>query len=328
MSRPISSPGLFKKQLHILVVDDDPEILGALSELIRQLGHLCATASDGMDALGRLREDQFDIVVTDMKMPRMDGLELIRRIKADIGDNVDVIAITGHHSEYSYTDIIEIGASDFMKKPFSSDELEAKINRISRERCQLAELKYLSTRDCLTGLYSRGHFDKNLRHEAARALRQQYDLFLLLIDVDNFKRYNDKHGHQRGDNLIKELAKIISSNIRKDVDSAYRYGGDEFAVILPQIQRQQALKVAERILTSYKAINLEHTSLSIGLAKLKGSSDLLEEGVWTLLRKADIALYLVKGKGGGQVCDETDGFLGTTRNLPTKFVSPELMLSH
>jgi len=310
MSRPISSPGLFKKQLHILVVDDDPEILGALSELIQQLGHLCVTASDGMDALERLREDQFDIVVTDVKMPRMDGLELIRRIRADIGGDVDVIAITGHHSEYSYTDIIEVGASDFMRKPFFSDELEAKINRISRERCQLAELKYLSTRDCLTGLYNRGHFDKNLRHEAARALRQQYDLFLLLIDVDNFKRYNDKHGHQRGDNLIRELAKKISGNIRNDVDSAYRYGGDEFAVILPQIQRQQAHKVAERILSSYKAMKLEHTSLSIGLAKLKGSADLLEEGVWKLLRKADIALYLAKGKGGSQVRDETDELCG------------------
>ncbi len=310
MSRPISSPGFFKEQLHILVVDDDPEILGVLSELIRQLGHLCATASDGMAALGRLRADQFDIVVTDIKMPRMDGLELIRRIKADIGGNVDVIAMTAHHSEYNYTDIIEVGASDFIRKPFSSDELEAKLNRISRERSLLAELKHLSTRDCLTGLYSRGQFEKNLRHELARALRQQYDLFLLLIDVDNFKPYNDKHGHQQGDNLIRELAKIIAGNIRKDVDSAYRYGGDEFAVVLPQVQRQQAHEVAERILTSYKARNLEHTSISIGLAKLKGSSDLLEEGVWTLLRKADIALYLAKGKGGSQVRDETDELCG------------------
>lgn len=310
MPRPISTPGFFKKQLHILVVDDDPEILGTLSELIRQLGHLCATASDGVDALGRLRENQFDIVVTDIKMPRMDGLELIKRIKADIGDHVDVLAITGHHSEYNYTDIIEVGASDFMIKPFSFDELEAKLNRISRERRLMAELKYLSTRDCLTGLYSRGYFDKNLRNEAARALRQQYDLFFLLIDVDNFKPYNDKHGHQQGDNLIREVAKIIAGNIRKEVDSAYRYGGDEFAVVLPQIQRQQAHEVAERIVTRYQASNLEDTSLSIGLAKLKGSSDLLEEAVWMLLRKADTALYLAKGKGGSQVRDEKDELCG------------------
>ncbi len=309
MSHLFSSPGFLKEHLHILVVDDEQEILGALSELIRDLRHTCVTASDGMDALERLRENQFDIVITDIRMPRMDGVELIRRIKADFGGDVDVIAITGHHTEYEYTEIINAGASDFMTKPFSSDELEAKINRITRERCLLAELKHLSTRDCLTGLYNRGYFDKNLKHEAARALRQQFDLYLLLADVDNFKYYNDKYGHQQGDNLIRELAKIISSSIRKDVDSGYRYGGDEFAVVLPHVKQQQALEVAERIRTRYKERNLEPTSLSIGMAKLKSSSDSLEENLWTLLRTADKSLYLVKRKGGDQVCERKEEVL-------------------
>lgn len=122
-------------------------------------------------------------------------------------------------------------------------------------------------------------------------------------DVDNFKYYNDKYGHQQGDNLIRELAKIISSSIRKDVDSVYRYGGDEFAVVLPHVKQQQALEVAQRIRTRYKERNLEPTSLRLGMAKLKGSSDSLEENLWMLLRTADKSLYLAKRNGGDQACD-------------------------
>ena len=304
MSQSLSSPGLFNKDLHILFVDDDQEILISFSELIRKLGHTCVTASNGMDALEKLRKNQFDIVITDMKMPHMDGLELIKKVKSVFGCEVDVIAITGHRSEYKYTDIIEAGASDFMTKPFSFDELEAKIMRIARKRFLLAELKHLSIRDGLTGLYNRRYLDKNLKREVARALRQRYDLYLLLIDIDNFKYFNDKYGHQHGDELIKELAKIVSSSIRMEVDSGYRYGGDEFAVLLTHVGRDQAFEIAERIRTKFNERNLKSPGLSIGLARLKGSSDLLEENVWMLFKEADIGLYLAKRNGGDQVGEE------------------------
>jgi diguanylate cyclase (GGDEF)-like protein len=162
------------------------------------------------------------------------------------------------------------------------------------------ELRRLSTCDALTGLYNRRHLDDNLQNEAIRASRQHYDLYLLLIDIDNFKVYNDKYGHQQGDRLLQELARIILRSIRDNVDSGYRYGGDEFAATILHTNPQQALMVAERLRAEYNERNLVPTSLSIGIAKLKNSHGTLEEDLDDLIRKADQALYLAKNNGGDQ----------------------------
>jgi diguanylate cyclase (GGDEF)-like protein len=238
-------------------------------------------------------------VITDINMPRLNGVGLIKRIASDFTDT-DVIAITGFQTEYNYTDIIALGASDFISKPINIDEFEAKIKRIVRERDMRFELRQLSTCDALTGLYNRRHLDENLPNEAIRASRQHYDLYLLLIDIDNFKVYNDKYGHQQGDRLLKELAQIITRCIRENVDSGYRYGGDEFAATILHANPQQVLMVAERLRAEYNAKNLVPTSLSIGIAKLKNSHRTLEEDLNGLIREADQALYLAKNNGGDQ----------------------------
>ena len=287
----------------VLCVDDDPGIRDLLKEFISSLGHRVITAVDGIDALEKLADGHFDIVVTDINMPRMDGIELIKRIKTEF-DDVDIIVITAYAMTYKYTDIIALGASDFISKPFNIDELEAKLNRILRERRLRVGLRRLSTRDGLTGLYNRRYFDENLKHEASRAFRQNYSLYLLFIDLDGFKAYNDKYGHQQGDKLLRELAEVILDNIRKDVDSACRYGGDEFVIILPHAKRQQALMVAERLLNSFNKRNVSSTGLSIGLAKLEGSGETLKENLESLIRKVDQAAYRAKINGGNQVCDE------------------------
>lgn len=287
----------------VLCVDDDREVRELLHEIISHLGHNSKTAVDGIGALEKLADDHFDIVITDINMPRMDGIELIKRIKTEF-DDVDVIAITAYEMTYKYTDIIELGASDFISKPFNVNELEAKLNRILRERRLRVGLRRLSTRDGLTGLYNRRYFDENLKHEASRAFRQNYSLYLLFIDLDGFKAYNDKYGHQQGDKLLRELAEVILDNIRKDVDSACRYGGDEFVIILPHAKRQQALMVAERLLNSFNKRNVSSTGLSIGLAKLEGSGETLKENLESLIRKVDQAAYRAKINGGNQVCDE------------------------
>ena len=283
----------------MLSVDDDGELRELLHELICQMGHASVTAADGVDALEKMEEKHFDIVITDINMPRLNGVGLIKRITADFSDT-DVIAITGYQTEYNYTDIIALGASDFISKPINIDEFEAKIKRIIRERNMRFELRRLSTCDALTGLYNRRHLDDNLQNEAIRASRQHYDLYLLLIDIDNFKVYNDKYGHQQGDRLLQELARIILRSIRENVDSGYRYGGDEFAATILHANPQQALMVAERLRTEYNERNLVPTSLSIGIAKLKNSHGTLEEDLDDLIRKADQALYLAKNNGGDQ----------------------------
>ena len=283
----------------MLSVDDDQDLRDLLHELIIEMGLISVTAVDGMDALEKMEEKQFDIVITDINMPRLNGIGLIKRIAAEYSDT-DVIAITGFQTEYNYTDIIALGASDFISKPINMNEFEAKIKRIVRERKMRSELRRLSTCDALTGLYNRRHLDENLQKEAIRASRQHYDLYLLLIDIDNFKSYNDKYGHQQGDRLLKELARIISRNIRNNVDSGYRYGGDEFAVTILHANPQQALMVADRFCREYNERNLHPTSLSIGIAKLKNSSNNLEQDLDSMIRKADQALYIAKNNGGNQ----------------------------
>ena len=288
-----------QSQQSALCVDDDRELRELLHELIGQMGHTSETAVDGVNALEKMEKKHFDIVITDINMPRLDGIGLIKRIAADFSDT-DVIAITGYQTEYNYTDLIALGASDFISKPINLDEFEAKIKRIVRERNMRSELRRLSTCDALTGLYNRRHLDDNLQNEAIRASRQHYDLYLLLIDIDNFKVYNDKYGHQQGDRLLQELARIILRSIRENVDSGYRYGGDEFAATILHANPQQALMVAERLRTEYNERNLVPTSLSIGIAKLKNFHGTLEEDLDDLIRKADQALYLAKNNGGDQ----------------------------
>jgi diguanylate cyclase (GGDEF)-like protein len=288
----------------VLCVDDDPGIRELLHEIIIRLGHSSTTAVDGVDALEKLEGGDFDVVITDISMPRMDGIELIKKITTDF-DDVDIIVVTAYEIIYKYTDIIALGASDFISKPFDINELEAKLNRVLRERELRAELKRLSTRDGLTGLCNRRYFDETLNHEVSRALRQSYSLYLLFLDLDGLKQYNDKFGHQQGDNLLRGLAEVILGNIRKDMDSAYRYGGDEFAVILPHANQQQALMVAQRLLKSFNSRSVSsNNSLSIGLAKLEASYETLKENLESLISKADRELYRAKNNGGNQVCDE------------------------
>lgn len=285
----------------MLSVDDDEEMIGLLHEVVSQLGHVSVTAVDGVDALEKLGESEFDIIITDISMPRMNGIELTKRVKTDFED-IDVVVVTGYQEEYKYTDVIEIGASDFISKPFNINELEAKINRIIRERELRAELKRLSIRDGLTSLYNRRYFDENLKREAIRAFRQRYGLFLLLIDVDNFKEYNDRFGHQKGDDLLKELARLMMFYSRDNVDSVYRYGGDEFAVIIPHAKHEQAILVAQRLRNKFNTSKLGPAFLSMGMAQLAGGLKTLEQDLETLLRIADQHLYLAKNNGGDQIC--------------------------
>jgi two-component system cell cycle response regulator len=285
----------------ILAVDDDPFIRALLAEIMAKLGHECDVAEDGLAALDKLAAGSYTIVITDIKMPRLDGVELTKRIKEKY-NNTDIIVITAYNADYKYTDVIRAGASDFISKPFNVDELEAKLSRIIRERTLRHELETLSIRDELTNIYNRRHFNVKLEEESYRAYRQGYNLFLILMDIDDFKNFNDQKGHQEGDILLHKLGKVILSSVRENVDWGFRYGGDEFAVIVTQATEDQAEKIAERIKTKYNAEHLEPTSLSIGLAKLIYSPSLTpQENMDILIRAADKALYSAKSAGGNQI---------------------------
>lgn len=284
----------------ILIVDNDSAIRGLLSDIMNNLGYEYDAAEDGLVALHKLAANSYPIVITDIKMPHLDGIELTRKIKESY--DADVMVITGHHAEYEYIDVIRAGASDFLSKPFDINELEAKLHRIIRERNLRRELERLSIRDELTNLYNRRHFNITLEKEASRAYRQGYSLFLILIDVDDFKKFNDQKGHQQGDILLCKLGKVILSSVRQNVDWGFRYGGDEFAAIITQATEDQASKIANRIRIKYNSENPELTTLSIGLAKLAYNPNrTLQKNMDTLVHTADKALYSAKNAGGDQI---------------------------
>ena len=281
----------------ILLVDDDPDVLDILGDFIAVFGFEYETATDGLDAVERLKHGTFNIVLTDMMMPNMDGMELLNHIHNNYPET-KVMVVTGYDRTFTYTDVINAGASDFISKPFNPDELEAKINRIIREIELMRQLEHLSISDGLTGLYNRRHFDNKIIEEARRAHRQNHDLYLALLDVDNLKELNDKYGHPAGDKLLATVGSILKSCIREDVDWPFRYGGDEFCVILSQVSQKQACMTADRIIQKFNDKKLPLTGLSIGLAKFVRNEDTkLPEDIAALVRRADGALYKAKNTG-------------------------------
>ena len=272
----------------ILVVDDEADIRETLADFLSALGFSVGSACDGIDALKKMKEEKYTFLVTDMKMPKMDGMELIKKTCEEFPD-VSVIAVTGHIEGYRYIDVINSGASDFIKKPFEIDEMEAKVRRIINERNLRKKLSWLSITDSLTGLYNQGHFYKRLESEVKRAQRQKKPITLILLDLDNFKVYNDSYGHLAGDEVLKNVGKIIQDNIRKDADSGYRYGGDEFAIILIDTDLIMAQEIGQRIQYVLKENN--NISVSIGYTRFSGEMSFTD-----LVAEADKDLYRAKAK--------------------------------
>jgi diguanylate cyclase (GGDEF)-like protein len=283
----------------ILVVDDEPQSCEILCDALTSWGHEVESALDGWAAIEKMRARGFSIVITDMDMPRMDGMGLIEHIAGDY-PHIDIIAVTGHLMKYKYTEVVEAGAADFITKPFSLNELQAKLNRLIRERTLREQLEILAVRDPLTSLYNRRSFEENARKEAIRAQRYRHTLFLFFIDIDNFKKYNDMNGHQAGDGLLVDVARLLTNSSRENIDSVYRYGGDEFIMMLPHLPAGQARGVAERICWNFDLLKLPPAGLSIGIAKFIHKSASIDQDIQDMIKRADNAVYAAKKKGQGK----------------------------
>ena len=271
----------------LLVVDDEEHVRVTLTEMLNHLGFQAFSAGTGNEALDFMKTQDVTFLITDMKMPGMDGLELIEKVHVKYPE-VCVIAMTGYAKGYRYIDVINAGATDFINKPFGIEELEAKVKRAIIERNIKKELNRLSITDSLTGLYNQRHFYSRLREEVKRAARQKHPLSVILIDLDNFKWYNDTYGHLAGDELLQKVGAIIRGLIREDVDTGYRYGGDEFAVILIDADIKAARHIAGRI---QKAIETDcGVKASFGCASFSEGMSAEE-----LLSQADKVLYSKKG---------------------------------
>ncbi len=281
----------------ILVVDDDELVRMTLSVLVSSLGYHCLVAEDGLEAIEVLKSTKCDLVLSDILMPRMDCLELLDHVMKNFKD-VDVIIATGYSEKASYADVIKSGAIDFIKKPIDQAELEAKIARALRERNYVRQLELLSMQDSLTLLLNRRSFDKRFPEELERAGRQGWEMYLATIDVDNFKAYNDRYGHQEGDKVLEALGEILRECTRQSVDFNFRLGGDEFTVLLPETNADQAMEIVQRILLKFVEKKFDSTTLSIGIVSCKYDKGIsIQENCDAILKRADEAMYDAKESG-------------------------------
>lgn len=291
----------------ILVVDDDEAIKESVEEYLKILKYNVKSAANAKEALDTLKVFNADIVITDIMMQGMDGLELTKNIKAKY--DTDVMVMTGYSAEYSYEEAVKAGASDFIFKPFKFEELDLRLNRVlqegevKKERVKLLKrLEKLAITDALTKLYNSRHFFSEIKTEIKRYNRYSRALSLLILDIDFFKNYNDTWGHLEGDKVLMKMGEIIKSCMRS-MDTAYRYGGEEFAILLPETGIEKACVVGSRIKDTISAHIFEpepgekqSINISIGATELVDGEDFTE-----FIKRADKALYQSKETGRNKI---------------------------
>ncbi|MBA3011538.1 MAG: diguanylate cyclase [Proteobacteria bacterium] len=287
----------------ILIVDDDVAIKESVEEYLKILSYNVKSALNAKEALTILKNFDADMVLTDIMMQGMDGLELTKKIKSKF--DIDVMVMTGYSADYSYEEAVKAGASDFIFKPFRFEELDLRIKRVLRESefkkeraLLLTEMKQLAITDALTGLYNSRQFFHQIKQEIERYNRYSRALSLLILDIDFFKRYNDTWGHLEGDEVLMRIGRVISECMRS-MDTAYRYGGEEFAILLPESDIKMACVVGARIKDKIAAeIFVPEKGKEVSVTVSLGASELVDgEDFTAFIRRADKALYKSKETG-------------------------------
>jgi len=295
----------------VLLVEDtevDAKIVeNALEDETFQL----TTVKSGKDVFSTVSEKEIDLILLDILLPDMNGFEICRRLKKDHKD-IQVVIVTCLDDLESKIKGIELGVDDFLVKPIIGRELKARVNTLLEKKVHLDSLRThyhealgKSQLDWLTGLYNHGYFQEFLGYELKRALEQKFPVSLIMIDVDNFKSYNDTLGHSAGDAILREMGQVLRNSIR-EVDFAARYGGEEFAVVLPYVNRENAIIIAKRIhkaFTSHeflhdRSIELGNPTVSMGIAVFP--EEALNKA--DLIIQADSMLYRAKQSGKNQCC--------------------------
>jgi diguanylate cyclase (GGDEF)-like protein len=316
----------------VLIVDDDPALVQHVRQGLTPYGYKFREARDGAQALSAIREARPDLILMDVEMPGLGGVEVCRIIKANGGEDgfgfIPVILMTARQAA-GKVEGLELGADDYLVKPFDMLELGARVksmlrlkalqdalvekNReLDRANKELArkreELLALSRTDPLTGLSNRRYFEERLQEEFTRARRYRSPLSLVMMDIDYFKRINDTYGHPFGDEVLRAVSQVTRARLR-EVDMLARYGGEELIALLPETSPADALRACERVREAIEGLQLENLATdgtkrmvrctaSLGLASIP--SPTLQSAA-DLLRAADECLYAAKGAGRNRV---------------------------
>jgi two-component system, cell cycle response regulator len=297
----------------VLIVDDDPLMAEHLKQLVTHAGFEARTVGSGAAALAAMRKKFAAIVITDLHMPDMDGLTLCRTLRDELFDSyIYVVLLTAQDAEPDVLAGLEAGADDYLSKRSSSAQLIARLRTARRIltlehslRAVIQEKNQLATTDALTGASNRRYFSRQLTREINRTQRSRCPLSLLLLDIDHFKRINDRHGHGVGDEVLQEFARHIARCLPRKIDWYARLGGEEFTVVLPDTDLAGAAVVAERIrhqiadnhfATSGGAVAV---TVSIGVSGIEALA--VTPSVDALLESADRCLYRSKDSGRNRV---------------------------
>ena len=239
--------------LTVLVIEDHPDQRDLLAIVLQREGYRVITAANGVEALEKLEVEKVQIALSDIMMPKMDGFELINRIRNNPTlKSIYLILITARIQEGDRVRGLDLGADDYITKPFSFSELLARVRVGSRVVQYQQHLEYQTHIDPLTGLFNRRAFEKKLTEEFERAKRYHHHLSLLILDIDNFKLINDTYGHHGGDTALIKISETLREKTRQS-DFPSRYGGEEFVLVLPETEQDSALQVATQIHDAIRA---------------------------------------------------------------------------
>lgn len=286
----------------ILIVDDDSLVRQLMSALLSGFGEVELAAS-GQEGLDKAESVQPDMIVLDVMMPEMDGYEVCRRLKENENtSDIPIVFLTASNSNEDEERGLEIGATDFIRKPISPKIVSVRVSNILKLQAANRKLVLLASTDPLTGAYNRRHFLEAGNSELHRSRRYKTPFTALMLDIDHFKAVNDTYGHAIGDEALKRTVSVIQEALRTE-DTLGRIGGEEFAVIFPQTDKAGAILVAERIRLSIESIVIPTPvkplsfTMSIGVTENTDDDHNIEE----TLKRADFALYQAKKNGRNQV---------------------------
>lgn len=313
-----------ESKAQVLVVDDDVSILGVVAEVLEDDGYEVFTASSGEEALDLLRDTKFSLVMSDIRLPGINGVEVLEYINR-VSPRTNVIMITSHASLDTSIDAIKHGAYDYLLKPFedlslisSAAKRAVEAYSLELERSQLIRslklsnkelarlngvLHGLAVRDGLTELFNHRYINELLDKHIEKSAVEGVDLALIFIDVDMFKTFNDQHGHQNGDVLLRELSSLMRENVRNK-DIIARWGGEEFVILSPNTDEKTATLLADSLRKSiashaFMSDSLQSSpqiTISAGVAVLSKYPTKPK-----LIEGADSALYAAKENGRNRV---------------------------
>ncbi|MBF0182758.1 MAG: diguanylate cyclase [Magnetococcales bacterium] len=308
---------------HLLIIDDDSDASLLLHTILKSEGRI-SVAAGGLPGLAMVQEQLPDLILLDADMPDMSGFEVCSLLKADQRlARIPIIFVTGCSDIASETKALQLGAVDFISKPFSPLIVKARVRNHLLLKQHMDSLQQLAAIDGLTGVANRRAFDEGLEMEWRRAARRQEPLALLLMDVDFFKNYNDFYGHPAGDTCLRQIAKVLSTIAQRPGDLAARYGGEEFAVLAPNTSLEAIQHLAEELCDRVRGLHIPHersaiarwVTVSVGVCSLLIPGDaingnrttegeLLPAGAITpaaFVQAADRGLYQAKKAGRNQV---------------------------